>query len=541
MDPWHRALTFHQCLANRIMRQCGRVSQTGPFRGMTCITNADEGCLNPKLLGSYEEELESSLESFISAGYDRVIDVGCASGYFVVGLALRLPHAQVFGFDLDEGAISRCKELIALNKVESRITLLGGCTTTELQRLIQGKTLLIMDCDGPEYELLDPKAAPALRQCDIIVECHDHVNPAITNTIQERFRESHAIELIPAHNECPTSHDALASRRCQKSTGPKRCLNIACTSSTGLSCNAFRQLNGVTRSSDDRDTPPLSVVRTPAGGMDESVGLVHLGMLTGIYRLVVRPMARTLLPPRVRTIEGGLAAGLRFSARDVSDSVFDGTYERRIQKALRESLKPGDVFFDIGANVGFFTLLGAKLVEPAGSVHAFEPVPRNVETLRRNVRLNGWSHVHVHPVAVAATKGEQELLLTRDVGGASLTSAGIAIPDVANRLMVPTVAIDDLVERGDIPPPSVVKVDVEGAELGVLQGMQRTMAKHRPALLYEVDDGDEQVMRERWTQLDEFVSRVGYQVARLTNVYPANGWFVGHTVATWAADDQNKQ
>ena len=60
-----------------------------------------------------------------------------------------------------------------------------------------------MDCDGPELELLDPQAAPALLRCDVIVECHDYVNPVITSTLERRFRESHAIEKIPTRDRTP--------------------------------------------------------------------------------------------------------------------------------------------------------------------------------------------------------------------------------------------------------------------------------------------------------------------------------------------------
>ena len=107
LDPWGKSLTYQQCLANRIIRRCGSRVQTGLFRGMTCIADADEGCLVPKLLGCYEEELSASLEELIARGYDRVIDVGCASGYYVVGLAMRMPRAEVFGFDTDGAAIAR--------------------------------------------------------------------------------------------------------------------------------------------------------------------------------------------------------------------------------------------------------------------------------------------------------------------------------------------------------------------------------------------------------------------------------------------------
>ena len=205
MDPWPKSLVYQQCLANRVIKSHGAIVQSGPFKGMVCIRDADEGCLVPKLLGCYEEELIPAVESFIRTGYDRIIDVGCASGYWLTGLALRMPHAKASGFDIEKEALARCSELISLNNVQSRVTLLGLCTPDQLERLINGKTLLFMDCDGPEYELLDPQLAPALGKADIIVEIHDFINPKISSTLHERFRESHAIERISSRTREPAS------------------------------------------------------------------------------------------------------------------------------------------------------------------------------------------------------------------------------------------------------------------------------------------------------------------------------------------------
>ena len=227
MDPWPKSLVYQQCLADRVLKSHGAVAQGGPFRGMVCIRNADEGCLVPKLLGSYEEELARVAERVINNGYDRIIDVGCASGYWLTGFAMRMPWCEVFGFDTDKEALARCAELNALNGVASRVTLLGGCTTGELDRLIRDRTLVFMDCDGPEIELLDPQRVPALSRADIIVECHDYLNPGITPTLVNRFNHSHSIERIssearqpsveryPGLNALPPEHwaEALAERR----------------------------------------------------------------------------------------------------------------------------------------------------------------------------------------------------------------------------------------------------------------------------------------------------------------------------------------
>ena len=205
MDPWPRSLVYQQCLADRVLEAHGSTAQSGPFKGMSYLRDATEGCLVPKLLGCYEEEIGPSVERLLARGYDRVIDVGCASGYWLTGFALRLPKAEAFGFDINLEARARCATVNALNRVESRVKLLGACTTAELQSLIAGRTLVFMDCDGPEFDLLDPQLAPALRQADIVVECHDYLNPKITPTLLQRFGGSHEIEKISSRRRQPNA------------------------------------------------------------------------------------------------------------------------------------------------------------------------------------------------------------------------------------------------------------------------------------------------------------------------------------------------
>jgi hypothetical protein len=186
------------------MERYGAVTQAGPFKGMACIRDAREGCLVPKLLGCYEEEIVPAMESFFRRGYERFIDVGCASGYWLVGAAVRMPGAECFGFDGDEDALTRCRELLELNGVASRVTLSGLCSREDLQRLVTPRTLLFMDCDGPEYDLLDPETSPALRGADILVECHDYLDARITPSLLSRFGDSHEIERISSRLREPS-------------------------------------------------------------------------------------------------------------------------------------------------------------------------------------------------------------------------------------------------------------------------------------------------------------------------------------------------
>lgn len=207
---WRRSLVFQQRVAGRVMQHYGTVVQGGPFAGMNYLDDALEGCIVPKFIGCYEEELFGVIERLIAKGYNRVVDVGCASGYYVVGFALRLPDAQVYGFDIDQGALERCQVLADKNDVANRVTLGQRCTHADLERLAGPQTLIFCDIDGGELDLIDPALAPALRQADLVVETHDYLNPLIGATIVGRFRDSHRIEIIPSRERDPAQYPALA-------------------------------------------------------------------------------------------------------------------------------------------------------------------------------------------------------------------------------------------------------------------------------------------------------------------------------------------
>jgi FkbM family methyltransferase len=160
-----------------------------------------------------------------------------------------------------------------------------------------------------------------------------------------------------------------------------------------------------------------------------------------------------------------------------------GTSEPAVQAFLAEWLRPGDVFYDVGANVGFFTLLAARLVEPEGRVYAFEPVPANVSALKENVSLNALSNVQIVEAAVAEETGTALLAVQ-----GSLTSrlASDSEPLAADAIRVAVVSLDDAVQRRGFRSPRVVKIDAEGSELAVLRGMEWILREHLPAVVCEL-------------------------------------------------------
>jgi FkbM family methyltransferase len=172
------------------------------------------------------------------------------------------------------------------------------------------------------------------------------------------------------------------------------------------------------------------------------------------------------------------------------NSYWLGSYEIGVQLALQRLLRRGDVFYDVGANAGFFTVLAARLVGPRGLVFAFEPLPENVESVREQVELNRLSWCEVVPFAVGAHSGQSALSYVP--GRSALAHLGPRGFESELEIPVRTVTLDEFTARN--PFPSLVKIDVEGAEAEVLEGAVAAMERgahlvlelHGPEIAAEV-------------------------------------------------------
>jgi len=178
----------------------GFVVRSGPFAGMKYATRAVGSALIPKLVGSYESELHGVLSQILATPYDAIVDIGCAEGYYAVGLALHVPGARVFAFDIDPLGRRLCRAMARANGVAQRVTVAGRCDAGGLQARLQNKrrALVVCDCEGCEMDLLQPERTPALRHADILVELHDGVDPTISRVVPQRFAQTHDLILVPA-------------------------------------------------------------------------------------------------------------------------------------------------------------------------------------------------------------------------------------------------------------------------------------------------------------------------------------------------------
>ena len=185
--------------------------QSGPFAGMNYLDSAIGSSFVPKLIGSYECELHEIIEKILQTRYDVVVDVGCAEGYYAVGLAMKLAEKpRVYAFDTDKAAQEMCRKLATQNGVQNQVVVSGYCDRKTLEATLQGHSLLVCDCEGYEFALLDPASVPSLASTDILVELHDTSEQAITPVIEQRFAASHHVRILQSILREPLDYPTLS-------------------------------------------------------------------------------------------------------------------------------------------------------------------------------------------------------------------------------------------------------------------------------------------------------------------------------------------
>jgi FkbM family methyltransferase len=214
-----------------------------------------------------------------------------------------------------------------------------------------------------------------------------------------------------------------------------------------------------------------------------------------IYKF--RPLARLIRTSLNKAAPSGLSE-VQIAAGDLAgytiqlDMQIDkdywlGTYEPELQAALKHLIPPGAVIYDVGANIGYVSLLLAKAAGENGRVFAFEALPSNVRQLQRNLELNQMeSRIKVCPFAVADKTGQVSFLVHASGGmGKAVGSAG-RDEQYQSEINVESISLDDFVFEQGNPPPTVIKMDIEGGEVMALPGMERILKDIHPLLLMEL-------------------------------------------------------
>ena len=191
MIAYRRGLRDRERVSKIVHARVGGVVQRGPFRGMRLTPLLTD--TSAKVLGSYEKELHDTFERLLAARPDRIVNVGCSDGYYAIGCKLRLSQAEVWAFDASEYFRGVVATTAGLNGVDVNV---GGFLEPDgLEAIVRDNTtLVICDCEGCEYELLDPRHAPSLRGATLLVELHEQ--PGQPQEFLERFSASHRTTLI---------------------------------------------------------------------------------------------------------------------------------------------------------------------------------------------------------------------------------------------------------------------------------------------------------------------------------------------------------
>ncbi|NCW01502.1 MAG: hypothetical protein EBW20_06615 [Betaproteobacteria bacterium] len=191
LSKWRSVL-----IQNTLLQQQGTVVMQGPLAGLDFLQQSAEGCHIAKLLGCYEQPLQPFIEAAITQGYSTILNIGCAEGYYAVGMAKRMPNTRVLAYDLNPKAQQICRELASKNGVSDRVQVGGLFQPSDFASYASQHVLVLCDIEGAEKDLLDPASAPALKGMDIIVESHECLIPGITQLLTDRFKDSHQITLI---------------------------------------------------------------------------------------------------------------------------------------------------------------------------------------------------------------------------------------------------------------------------------------------------------------------------------------------------------
>jgi FkbM family methyltransferase len=187
-----------------------------------------------------------------------------------------------------------------------------------------------------------------------------------------------------------------------------------------------------------------------------------------------------------------------------------GEWEAENTALLQRLLRPGDTFVDVGANLGYFTLLGASLVSPGGQVVALEPVPPTYQLLLDNIALNPGSEITALQVAASSREGTLTLSLFPGDSAATASQFMAWRESAQVQVVVPATTLDLCLQEMNHNSPALIKIDAEGGEYAILQGAGEVLAGWQPILMLEV--------------LPALAEAAGWQPANLLDLLAQHGY-----------------
>lgn len=179
-----------------------------------------------------------------------------------------------------------------------------------------------------------------------------------------------------------------------------------------------------------------------------------------------------------------------------------GTYELDKQTLFGKELKSGMIVYDVGANVGYYSLLASELTGTEGKVFSFEPLPENLSFLKMHISLNETENISVVEKAVSSKASKMKFSISRNRSMNSLSNDG--------EIEVDVISLDEFIKQGN-PSPDLIKMDIEGAEYEALNGAKEILRNKKPVLFLATHSG------ELRTQCLKLLAEFGYTVTAIDN------------------------
>jgi len=242
-----------------------------------------------------------------------------------------------------------------------------------------------------------------------------------------------------------------------------------------------------------------------------------------LYRLPflsnpIRTALNAAAPDGFTTIEiaSGPAKGLKMTLDlKAEKDYWLGTYEPDLRDAAKKLIKPSNVIYDVGANLGYISLLSASLAGLSGHVYAFEALPANIERLSTNVTINGLSaSITIIHAAVTDRNGPVTFYTHRSGAMGKVEGSAGRDEEYLDRIKVDGIALDRYVYANRNPAPDIVKMDIEGGEGNALQGSKQLLSTHKPTFMIELHG------KIAASQVWDILVSNAYQIHTLQNGYP---------------------
>lgn len=197
--------------------------------------------------------------------------------------------------------------------------------------------------------------------------------------------------------------------------------------------------------------------------------------------------------------------------------MFFGSYAPLVIEIMKRYLRPGGVFIDVGANIGYLSAIAAGLVGTRGQVHSFEPVPAYYRRLLRLRELNPQYSFFANSCAAGETTGTCTIYVTREPGQNSMVPSYQRAADIVSTLDVPVVRLDDYLVQKNLRHISLIKIDAEGFEFPVLTGLERFLSKtgQRPPIVCEIAPRAYSLLGKTLNDLAVFMRGLGYSARDL--------------------------